>query len=306
MVRMLRRHTTPRGSAALALLAMLALALGVCHPAAAAEETLSLAGLEVVFWPPQVPPGDPSGAKPPLIIFSHGLYGCAVQTRFLMNAFAAAGYAVFAPNHRDAVCNGNPGGALVRPSVPFRDSAEWTDAVFRDRPDDIHRMLAAVEADARWHGKLDFGRIGLVGHSLGGYTVLGMAGAWPSWKLAGVKAVLALAPFSRPFVLEHRLAAVTVPVMYQTGTLDLMITPSVRRPQGAYDETPAPKYDIELEGAGHLAWTNLNPVHHDTITTYALAFMNHYVKGAPADPVLTHSLPGVAAMRYETAREAAN
>ena len=32
----------------------------------------------------------------------------------------------------------------------------------------------------------------LAGHSLGGYTVLALAGAWPSWKLANVRAVLAL------------------------------------------------------------------------------------------------------------------
>ena len=26
-----------------------------------------------------------------------------------------------------------------------------------------------------------------IGHSLGGYTVLGLAGGWPSWKLPGIQ-----------------------------------------------------------------------------------------------------------------------
>ena len=41
----------------------------------------------------------------------------------------------------------------------------------------------------------DWKRCGLVGHSLGGYTLLGLGGAWPSWRFDGIKAVLALSPY---------------------------------------------------------------------------------------------------------------
>lgn len=41
--------------------------------------------------------------------------------------------------------------------------------------------------------------MGLAGHSLGGYTVLGVGGGWPSWRLSGLKAILAMAPYALPF-----------------------------------------------------------------------------------------------------------
>src|SRR2546421_147846 len=80
------------------------------------------------------------------------------------------------------------------------------------------------------------------GHSLGGYTVLGLAGGWPSWKLPEVKAVLALSPYCSPLAQKGRLSAIKVPVMYQGGTRDLGITPSVIKGRGAYDQTTGNVY----------------------------------------------------------------
>ena len=37
---------------------------------------------------------------------------------------------------------------------------------------------------------------------------------------------------------------------------------------------------------------------HDVITMYSVAFMNHYVKGEPADPRMTKQLPDVTVLRY--------
>jgi len=87
-------------------------------------------------------------------------------------------------------------------------------------------------------------------------------------------------------------------VMYQGGTRDLGVTPWVSKPQGAYDQSPAPKYFVEFDKAGHAAWTNLTSTAHDGIVAYSLAFMNHYVKGQAPDPVLTHARAGVTALRY--------
>ena len=39
---------------------------------------------------------------------------------------------------------------------------------------------------------------------------------------------------------------------------------------------------------------------HQEIIAYSLAFLDHYVKGLPAAPVLTQALPGVAAWRYDS------
>jgi hypothetical protein len=89
--------------------------------------------------------------------------------------------------------------------------------------------------------------------------------------------------------LEDR-SHLDVPVMYQGGTLDIGITPTVRRLGGAYDLTSSPKYYLELAGGGHFAWTNLNKSYQPTIDDYALAFFDRYLKGATDPDPLAHLL----------------
>jgi hypothetical protein len=72
----------------------------------------------------------------------------------------------------------------------------------------------------------------------------------------------------------------------------------VRKSQGSYDQNPTPKYFVEFDKAGHLTWTNLTSTAHDDIVAYSVAFMNHYVKGELADPLLPHARAGVAWLRY--------
>lgn len=274
-----------------------ALALVLCLLGAgtgrAAERSVTLGGMAVTVWSRPMA----AGVTQPVVIFSHGFHGCSTQSRFLMEALASDGYLVFAPNHRDATC----GGARWRdrPEVPFGRPERWDDSTYRDRQEDIGRLVDAIKADARFNPRVNWSRFALAGHSLGGYTVLGLGGAWPSWDLAGVKAVLALSPYSQPFVVHETLGGLATPVMYQGGTLDFGITPAVRRPRGAYDQSPASKYFVEFTGAGHLAWTNVGrAASRDGIVAYSLAFLNHYVKGEPAAPVLTQARPGVALYRY--------
>ena len=273
------------------------LAVGLLLPWSAAlafEESLTVAGLRVVVWSE---PHGPEHAQP-VIIFSHGFHGCATQSRFLMEAFAKAGYTVFAPNHRDATCHGGEGSWLEWPSIPFRDPIRWSDSEFRDRADDIRRLLDAIRTDERFRGRVDLSRLGLAGHSLGGYTVLGLAGAWPSWRLPGAKAVLALSPYSQPFIVHRTLRGLSAPIMYQGGSRDFSITPGIEKVNGAYDQSPSPKFLVELAGGSHFAWTNLGMTARDPIVGYSVAFMNRYVKGEPGDAVLTHAASGVSAFRY--------
>ncbi len=262
--------------------------------AQASVQEVTLANLDVTVWSPTAS----WGTKCPVLIFSHGFHGSSMQSLFLMEAFATAGYWVFAPNHHDAVYRGSESKWADRPAVPFLDPAVWSDATYRDRAEDIVHLITAIKADPRFRSA-DFSRLGLVGHSLGGYTVLGLAGAWPSWRIPSVKAVLALSPYARPLVEHGSLGHLSAPVRYQGGTRDLG-TLTVKRPQGAYDLSPPPKYLVEFDGAGHFAWTNLTTTAHQDIVTYSLAFLNHYVKGAPADRVLTTPRPGVTLLRYDS------
>src|SRR4030095_14171612 len=79
-----------------------------------AQERVTLGGGDVVVWSP---PLSRSGRQP-VLIFSHGFGGCAQQSKFLTEALAADGYWVFAPNHKDARCNGGTSGG-GRPEEPF-------------------------------------------------------------------------------------------------------------------------------------------------------------------------------------------
>src|SRR6266849_2042229 len=208
-------------------------AAGFAAENGAAPQRLHIAGLDVAAW---LPSRDTPGPWP-IIIFSHGFHGCNTQSIFLMEGLAGAGYAVFAPKHRDAAC-GNIGVWFTRPEAPFRDPRNWTDATFADRAEDIERR----------------------------------------WKDARVKAVLALSPYAAPFIWRKTLAGIGAPVMYQGGTRDYGITPFVNKGEGAYDQTPAPKYFVDFDDAGHFAWTNLRGTYHAAIVDYSVAFLDRYLK----------------------------
>ena len=279
-------------------LPILLLAAGASVSTAQSPTYVKIADRDVAVW-------KPASAAPaagyPVIVFSHGYLGCATQGTFLMEALARAGYLVLAPNHKDAACGTarqqSVGKLLsLRPEEQFRKDQDWSDATYKDRADDVEAILDAVAKGPVIPGAAaDIGRVGLAGHSLGGYTVLGLAGAWPSWKDGDIKAVLALSPFCTPFLTKGALDKMNVPVMYQGGTADLEVTPTVKRPKGAYEVSSAPKYFVEFQGAGHFAWTNVNPLFHDLIDRYSVAFFDHYLKGQqgpdPLAPLLATPLP---------------
>ncbi len=249
---------------------------------------ITIAGRRVAMWKPM---GAPLPDGYPAILFSHGFTGCGTQSVFLTEALAQAGYLVLAPDHGDAACGPGHEGKLfeklstMRSEEPFTHPDVWSEATYRDRGADLEAVLDTILKEKSFQGvPIDSSRIGLAGHSLGGYTVLALAGAWPSWKDRRVKAVLAVSPYCAPFILKGNLGHLNVPIMYQGGTLDIAISPYVRRPGGAYDLTSAPKYFLDLAGAGHLAWTNLDKSYQSTINDYAVAFFDRYLKGTP-DPL---------------------
>lgn len=257
------------------LLVVLILATTACagriNVDAVPSETTTLSGLSVAVWRPIAPI-----APPPLIVFSHGFRGCNTQSTFLMEALSIAGYLVVAPNHADASCGTN----LAQLTTSFADPQSWNSTTYQERGLDVSRVLAALESDSTFSWNRN--QVGIVGHSLGGYTVLGLGGAWPSWRLPNVKAILALSPYCEPYTLSGELPAIGIPVMYQGGTRDLGITPSVRKAGGCYDKTSSPALYVEFQGAGHLAWTNLQTEQHQLIVRYSVAFLDQYIRGKSA------------------------
>jgi len=252
-------------------------------------ETATLGGVPVSIWRPVAAAG-----RVPLVIFSHGFHGMSTQSTFLTTALAEHGYLVVAPDHQDAMSHGL--GIKWQPEVSFAQPSQWSDATYRDRGDDIRNVLKALHAEKPWAEMIDWSRVGLAGHSLGGYTALGLAGGWPSWKLPEVKAVLAVSPYCTPYLEQKSLATLGVPVMYQGGTRDFGITPAVKRSGGAYEVTHAPAYFVEFEAAGHFAWTDLITQHQANINHYALAFFDKHLKQTSGAD-LNEKRPGVADLR---------
>lgn len=232
-------------------------------------QKIRLGGLDLAIWQP-VQQDRPM----PLVIFSHGFRGFNTQTIFLMKDLADAGFLVIAPNHNDALKNG-----ISKPEIRFSKFGDWSENTYRDRANDIRRLLEALHADAEWNGKIDWSKIALSGHSLGGYTVLGLAGAWPSWRLPGVKAVIALAPYCNPYMRQKTLSGISVPVMYQSGTRDVWIDSFIKGKNGAYSQTPSPAIFVEFDAASHFAWSNLNghKQQRNLISHYCIEFLNKYV-----------------------------
>jgi len=242
--------------------------------AATDQEFISVAGLKVAVWRPL------AVKRPmPLVIFSHGFHGRNTQSRFLMMALAKTGYLVMAPNHDDATAFGSRNDEV--PEIPFRQASDWSETTYKKRGQDIQNLLTALHKDKQWNERIDWSKLALCGHSLGGYTVLGLAGAWTSWRIPDVKAVLALSPYCDPFIAHGTLGGIKIPVMYQGGTRDFGITPSVKRGNGAFAKTGTPSYFVEFDKMGHLGWTGLNQNANqkELIDFYSIAFLDKYVKG---------------------------
>jgi len=103
----------------------------------------------------------PAPGKHPLVLLSHGYRGNWRNLNWLAAELVAAGYAVAAPNH---------------PATMTSDWRPVEAAKLWQRPSDISRLLDALFADASLVGPIDPARIAAAGHSLGGWTVLELAG----------------------------------------------------------------------------------------------------------------------------------
>jgi predicted dienelactone hydrolase len=99
----------------------------------------------------------------PLIVVSHGTGGTSMDLSWLCAGLATRGYIVASVTH--------PGdNALEAPTVA--GTTLWA-----MRTDDLARTIDGVLANSRFGPHVDRARIGAAGFSLGGYTVLALAGA---------------------------------------------------------------------------------------------------------------------------------
>ena len=140
------------------------IAVNLYYPTQAAELAIAMGP-----FPAHVAPqATPDAAFKGLIVISHGLAGSELVHESLAEALARSGYLVAALRH--------PGDNWQDQSLIARGPAAYLD----ERPRHVSRVLDALLADPQWSARIarDAGgpRIGALGHSAGGYTVLALAG----------------------------------------------------------------------------------------------------------------------------------
>ena len=197
-----------------------------------------------------------AGERLPLVAISHGTGGSPWGYRGLAAHLARAGFAVALVEH--------PGNSRAD------NSLEGTPANLANRPRHVRLALDAALADAAVGPHLVPGGAAVIGHSLGGYTALAVAGgrpmALPDQTPDGVahpvpvepdprvRALVLLAPALPWFMGPGALAEVRAPLLVRTGERDELTPPSFVEhilrglPAGA-------RLDYQVvPGAGHFAF----------------------------------------------------
>ena len=164
----------------------------------------------------------------PVILFSHGLGGSREGYEYLGMHWAGCGYISVHLQHvgsDDAVWKGKAPAeiteALTAAAKNLKNAA--------DRPRDVSfaiDRLTELDRDAAFplNGRLDLQRIGVAGHSFGGFTTMAIAGQdFGSIRMGDprVKAAIEMStPVARPFQRDYAYKKITIPVFHMTGTRD--------------------------------------------------------------------------------------
>jgi predicted dienelactone hydrolase len=168
-----------------------------------------------------VSPDAPVEAGPfPLAVISHGSGGSHLLYRTLAAHLAKNGYIVVLPEH--------PG--------DNRTHRELFDTIANavNRPRHLTLSMDAVYTDAAFKNSLLADNAAVIGHSMGGYTALALAGGTP-WSKdrqkievtadGRVKALVLMAPVAGWFLAEGSLRSVTVPILLLAAEHDTLTPP---------------------------------------------------------------------------------
>src|SRR5215470_12134262 len=185
----------------------------------------------------------------PLVLFSHASGNHRRGATFLCTHLASHGYVVAALDHSEVIA---PELARRNGETPEQKATRWR-AVIASRVPDVRFLLDLLlsgpePADVG----LDADRIGIVGHSFGGWTALATTEIEPR-----IRAVVALAPGGasrpRPGILPATLSFAwgrDVPTLYLVAENDTSLPLAGIRE--LFERTPAAKQMVILRRADHL------------------------------------------------------
>ena len=134
----------------------------VWYPAATTAKPELIADDAVFIGALAVPDAPPASGAHPLVVISHGYGGNWRNQLWLASALAHQGYIVAAVNH---------------PGTTSKDRSPQAAAQLWQRPADLSRAIDAVLAQPKQFGEVAKKQIAVVGHSLGGWTAMEIAGA---------------------------------------------------------------------------------------------------------------------------------
>jgi predicted dienelactone hydrolase len=189
----------------------------------------------------------------PALLFSHGSGGTPWQSSFLTVHLASQGFVVIAPSHPGNTVNDCELACLplnAASRTAFLDSAA-------NRPADISAALdnglaLADGTDEQLAGMFSRERIGVLGHSFGGWTALEMLGRDQRFKAA---APMAPGVFAELLAIARR---VTAPTLVLAGDLDRLTRIADEQELSLSLKTGGgDHWFVVLHGAGHLSFTDL-------------------------------------------------
>jgi predicted dienelactone hydrolase len=220
-------------------------------------------------------PLDHSSGPYPLLMFSHGSCGIPTQSTFLLPQLASHGFIIAAPPH--------PGNTLL--DFPDCGTGQAQVASAQERPEDILFVLNALlganeDPLSPFFGAIDANRLGMSGHSFGGFTTYLTAAIEPRFKAA-----IPMAPFVGPA------APLSIPSLTMLGQIDSVVDDNAIR--AAYASGAAPKYLVEIKNAGHFAFSDrcfplpdcdppatlTQDEAHDAVRRWVLPFLKVYLAG---------------------------
>lgn len=166
--------------------------------------------------------GPVAAGKFPLIVVSHGTGGSHLTHRMLAARLARNGFIVALPEHPRNNRNNN--------------ELAGTAAILANRPRHLHSVIEYVHDDETLRSSLTRSCVAVIGHSLGGYTALAIAGGRPTSLPhespdgqahpitvapdARVRSLVLLAPATPWFMGAGSLESVRVPVLMYSGDKD--------------------------------------------------------------------------------------
>jgi dienelactone hydrolase len=212
----------------------------------------------------------PAGTGPqPMIVMAHGLDGDPEALGDLADSWARAGYVVAAPMFPTTVKD--PEGK----SSPAETRYQSGDLRFV-----IDHMLAGNrESGSRWEGRIDPGRIGAAGLSLGGLAVYAATTeSCCTDPRIGAAVLMAAVYRDVPDSEQH---PNRIPMMLLQGDVD----PGYHNSRDAYSDLRAPKWFVTLHGSRHAPPFEVpRGPEGAVVDATTIAFWDHALRGDPTGP----------------------